>query len=124
LQQLLAIAIGGAAGSVLRFLISSNIYRVVGRDFPYGTLTVNLLGSLMMGVIFVLVTERLLLAAEWRSILMIGFLGAFTTFSTFSMETVSLIENGEMLKAALNAILSVVLCIGATWIGLGLGRQL
>jgi CrcB protein len=124
LQQLLAIAIGGAAGSVLRFLISSNIYRVVGRDFPYGTLTVNFLGSLMMGVIFVLVTERLLLAAEWRSILMIGFLGAFTTFSTFSMETVSLIENGEMLKAALNAILSVVLCIGATWIGLGLGRQL
>jgi CrcB protein len=124
LQQLLAIAIGGAAGSVLRFLISSNIYRVIGRDFPYGTLTVNVLGSLMMGVIFVLVTERLLLAAEWRSILMIGFLGAFTTFSTFSMETVSLIENGEMLKAALNAILSVVLCIGATWIGLGLGRQL
>ncbi len=124
MQQLLFIAGGGALGAVLRFVMSSNIYRVFGRDFPYGTLTVNVLGSFFIGLFFILIVERGVLSAEWRSIIMFGFLGAFTTFSTFSMETLSLLEAGELSRAALNIFLSVGLCLGATWLGLIIGRQL
>ncbi|MFW5427074.1 MAG: fluoride efflux transporter CrcB [Methylophagaceae bacterium] len=124
MQQLLAIAGGGALGAVLRFLMSSNIYRIFGRDFPYGTLAVNVLGSFAMGIIFILIVERGVLSAEWRSVIIIGFLGAFTTFSTFSIETLSLLESGELSRAALNIFLSVALCLAATWLGLVIGRQL
>jgi CrcB protein len=123
-QQLLAIAGGGALGAVLRFLMSSNIYRIFGRDFPYGTLAVNVLGSFAMGIIFILIVERGALSAEWRGVIIIGFLGAFTTFSTFSIETLSLLESGELSRAALNIFLSVALCLVATWLGLLIGRQL
>jgi len=123
-QQLLAIAGGGALGAVLRFSMSSNIYRVFGREFPYGTLAVNVLGSLLMGLFFILIIERGTLSAEWRSVIMIGFLGAFTTFSTFSIETLALLESGELSRAALNIFLSVALCLGATWLGLVIGRQI
>ena len=124
MQQLLAIAGGGALGAVLRFGMSSGIYRLLGRDFPYGTLAVNVLGSLLMGLCFILMIERNLLSLEWRSVIMIGFLGAFTTFSTFSMETLSLLESGELTRALLNILLSVTLCLAATWVGLTIGRQI
>ncbi|PHS26767.1 MAG: fluoride efflux transporter CrcB [Methylophaga sp.] len=123
MQQLLAIAGGGALGAVLRFLMASNIHRVFGRDFPYGTLAVNVLGSFAIGIVFVLIAERGLLSAEWRNVIIIGFLGAFTTFSTFSIETLGLLESGELSRAALNILLSVVLCLLATWVGLLIGRQ-
>jgi len=123
-QQLLAIAGGGALGAVMRFLVSSGVYRVLGKEFPYGTLTVNLLGSFFMGLCFILMVERNLVSMEWRSIIMVGFLGAFTTFSTFSMETLSLLESGELTRALLNILLSVTLCLVATWIGLTIGRQI
>ena len=124
MQQFLAIAGGGALGAVLRFLMASNISRVFGREFPYGTLTVNILGSFLMGLVFVLIVERDIISAEWRSVIMVGFLGAFTTFSTFSLETLSLLESGELSRAALNIFLSVALCLAATWLGLIIGRQL
>lgn len=124
LNQILAIAVGGALGAVMRFGLSSSIYKVLGRSFPYGTLTVNVLGSFLIGLLFILLTQKLQVSEEWRSAIFIGFLGAFTTFSTFSMETVTLLESGEIWRAGINVILSVTLCIAATWLGLMLAKQL
>jgi CrcB protein len=124
LNQLIAIASGGALGALFRFWVSNGVYSLLGRGFPYGTLAVNVLGSLVMGFLYVLLLERSTLSAEWRGALLIGLLGAFTTFSTFSIETLNLIEEAELLKAALNILLSVVACVLACWFGLVVGRQL
>lgn len=124
MNQVLAIAAGGAVGAVLRFWMSTGVYAIAGRDFPYGTLAVNVLGSLLMGLLTVLLIERLSLGPEWRAAILIGVLGGFTTFSTFSIETLNLIESGELLRAVANMLLSVILCVGAAWIGVMAGRQL
>ena len=124
LNQLIMIAAGGAAGSLLRFMLSTGVHRVAGRDFPYGTLSVNIIGSLLMGMLYILLIERASVAVEWRALLLIGFLGAFTTFSTFSIETLNLLENGELIKAGTNVLLSVSLCLLAAWTGVILGRHL
>jgi CrcB protein len=124
LNQLIAIASGGAVGALLRFWVSSGVYSLLGRGFPYGTLAVNVLGSLVMGFLYVLLLERTTVSPELRGALLIGFLGAFTTFSTFSIETLNLLEQAELLKAGLNILLSVVACVLACWFGLVVGRQL
>jgi CrcB protein len=124
LLQILAIASGGALGAVARFLMSNGVYRMLGRDFPWGTLSVNLLGSFAMGLLFVLLLERSLLAPELRAAILIGFLGSFTTFSTFSLETLTLVEQGEMLPALLNVGVSVVACVAACWVGIVAARAL
>lgn len=124
MYQLIAIAAGGAIGSILRFLVSNGVYRIFGKDFPYGTLSVNVLGSFLMGLLFILFVEREIVSVELRSAVLVGLLGAFTTFSTFSIETITLLEDGELIKAVVNVVLSVVVCITATWIGLNIGRQL
>lgn len=121
-MQTLAIAGGGAMGALLRFWMSTGIYNVLGRGFPYGTLAVNVLGSLLMGFFYVLLIDKLPLSPTWRAALLVGLLGAFTTFSTFSMETLNLIEEGELVKAMLNVALSVMLCLVAAWIGVLAGR--
>ena len=124
LRNLLAIAVGGALGAVLRYLVATGVQRAAGRPFPLGTLTVNVVGSLAMGLLFVLLVERAALGPEWRAALLVGLLGAFTTFSSFSIETLNLIGEGRPLAAGLNITLSVGVCIGATWLGVALGRQL
>jgi len=124
LKQVLAIAAGGAIGSVLRYGLSTWVYGLAGRGFPYGTLAVNVLGCLIMGFLFVLLVERVSDAAFWRAALLIGVLGGFTTFSSFSIETFNLIEDGLWFKAALNAVGSLVLCVGGTWIGVAAARVL
>lgn len=121
--QLASIAAGGAIGSLLRFWLSTGVYALLGRGFPYGTLTVNVIGSLLMGLLYVFLFERLDLATEWRAGILIGLLGAFTTFSTFSIETLNLIEAGEQIRAGINIIISVTLCISACWVGMIIGRQ-
>lgn len=115
---------GGALGALLRYGVSAGVYAVVGRGFPYGTLAVNVLGSWLMGFFTVVLLERLTVGPEWRGALLIGFFGAFTTFSTFSMETLFLIEQGSVFKALLNMVISVLFCVGAAWVGLNVGRTL
>ncbi len=122
--QYLAIAVGGAAGAVCRFWVSANVHAWLGRGFPWGTLVVNVAGSLLLGLLAVLMLERMSLAPEWRAALLIGFLGAFTTFSTFSLETVNLMEQGQHGRALANVGFSVLSCVGAAWLGVALGRAL
>ena len=124
MSQLFAIAVGGAFGALMRFFVSTGTYLLLGRGFPYGTLVVNVLGSLLMGALFVVLSERLALGPEWRAGLLVGLLGAFTTFSTFSLETLVLLEEGRWLTASANVFLSVLLCLLATWIGLTLARHI
>ena len=124
MNQVMAVAIGGALGSVLRYGLSNWVHSFVGRGFPYGTLAVNVLGCLAMGILFVLLVERMADSAVWRAGLLVGLLGGFTTFSAFSIETFNLIEQGDLAKAAGNMAASLVLCIGATWLGITLARQL
>ena len=123
MKQVLAIAAGGALGSVLRFWMSGWVSGMLGRGFPYGTLVVNASGSLLMGFLYVLLIDRFNMSVEWRAALLIGLLGGFTTFSSFSIETLNLFEMGESLKALLNILLSVGVCITATWLGVIIGRQ-
>lgn len=118
------IAAGGATGAVLRYWVSTGIYAVLGRGFPYGTLAVNIIGSLLMGLLYVFLFERMDVSIEWRAGLIIGLLGAFTTFSTFSIETLNLIEVGEQVKAGMNILLSVTLCVLGCWLGMIVGRQI
>jgi CrcB protein len=124
LNLTLAIAVGGATGAIARYWVSNGVYALLGRAFPWGTLAVNLLGSLIMGVLFVWLTERSSLGPEWRAVVLIGFLGAFTTFSTFSLETVHLIAEAAYLKAGLNMVVSVLVCVVATAAGMIFARQL
>ena len=120
MRAVLLIAVGGAAGAVLRYWVSTGVYVALGRSFPYGTLAVNVLGSGIMGFLYVLLLERITVAAEWRAVLLV----AFTTFSTFSIETLGLVEEGEPLRALVNVGANVVMCLFAVWMGVVLGRQL
>jgi len=124
MTQILAIAAGGSIGAVMRYLVSTGVYNYLGRGFPYGTLAVNVLGSLLMGLLYELFLQRLSVSPEVRAVLLVGFLGAFTTFSTFSIETITLIEQGYLLKAVGNILASVILCVMAAWLGLQLARQI
>ena len=122
MTQVLAIAIGGAVGALARYWISVSIYTVMGRDFPWGTLGVNVLGSACMGLMFAYVSARADTGSLAHSAIMVGFLGAFTTFSTFSLETLNIIEAGHLVRALANALASVIVCVVVCWGGVLLGR--
>jgi CrcB protein len=124
MNQVIAIAAGGSIGALARFWIANLIYEWLGRGFPHGTLFVNISGCLLMGLLTELMLQRFALTTEYRAAVLVGFLGAYTTFSTFSIETLYLFEQGETLKALLNIFLSVALCLAAVWFGLLWGRKL
>lgn len=123
MNQLLGIMLGGAIGSLLRYLLSNGVYAWLGRGFPYGTLAVNVIGSFLMGLLTILLIEKFDISETVRLILLVGFLGAFTTFSTFSLDTLNLINQGQLLRAALNMFLNVGICVLAVWIGIILAKQ-
>lgn len=122
--MILLIACGGALGAVLRYGASLGVYSLLGRGFPYGTMFVNVTGSLLMGLLSIMMLERFNIGPEWRAAILVGLLGSFTTFSTFSIETLNLLEQGDMARAFANIALSVIVCLAAVWIGISLGRQL
>ena len=124
LKTLLLIAAGGAIGAVMRFLTQATVYEIAGRGFPYGTLTVNVLGSFLMGLLSIFLVEKFNLSAEWHLAILVGVLGSFTTFSTFSIETLVLFEQGDLFKAMSNILLSVTLCIVSVWVGAYLAKQI
>jgi CrcB protein len=124
LKTILLIAVGGALGAVMRFLSQATVYELVGKSFPFGTLFVNVTGSFLMGLLSIFLVEKFNLGAEWHMAILIGVLGSFTTFSTFSIETLVLFEQGDMFKALANIMLSVTLCIGAVWTGAYFAKQI
>ncbi|MDF1762817.1 MAG: fluoride efflux transporter CrcB [Oleibacter sp.] len=118
------IAFGGALGAVARFVVASAVFRWADRPFPYGTLSVNLLGSFAIGMAFVWIVEHQLANDHVRSLAMVGFLGAFTTFSTFSLESITLLQQARY-DAFLGYIgVSVLGCLLATAAGIGLAKSL
>ena len=120
----IAIAIGGSFGAVSRHWMSISTYQWLGQEFPYGTLMVNLLGSILMGFLSVLLVYRFQASETIRVGLLSGFLSSFTTFSTFAIDTLQLAENEAVLKAIIYVVLSVVLCILGAWAGLVTAKQL
>lgn len=119
----LTVAVGGAVGACLRFGINELMVNVLGKSFPFGTLLVNILGSFVLGWLFALFSSGVLAVSPWRALIAIGLIGAFTTFSTFSLDTVLLIQQGDWLKAIANVLLNVLLCLTLAWLGLKLGSM-
>ncbi|HCE1991745.1 TPA: fluoride efflux transporter CrcB [Vibrio parahaemolyticus] len=111
------IALGGAIGACSRYLVSEFCVLLFGRGFPYGTLTVNVVGSFIMGLLIAAFESEILATEPWRQVIGLGFLGALTTFSTFSMDNVLLMQQGAFFKMGLNILLNVVLSSSAAWIG-------
>lgn len=114
----LLIAIGGASGASLRFYFSQLILNWLGKGFPFATLAVNISGSLIMGALYGLIEQGVIEVGVYRTLIGIGFLGAFTTFSTFSLDTLLLIQQGDVIKASVNILLNVSLCIFAAALGM------
>ena len=119
---LLAIGIGGACGSVSRFLVAREMGRRLGDFLPYGTLVVNVLGSLALGWLATVFLDRPEINSALRLGIAVGFLGAFTTFSTFSLESVQLLLNGAVWRAMLNIAVNTVVCLGMCYLGMQLAR--
>ena len=118
------VALGGGMGSLCRYWLSSMAALCFGNSFPYGTLLVNILGSLLMGLLVVFnSTHHDNMAIVFRSLCLIGFLGGFTTFSAFSIETLTLLESGNITQAIGNVLLNVGLCLTAVWLGASVGRS-
>ncbi|MDP7439529.1 MAG: fluoride efflux transporter CrcB [SAR324 cluster bacterium] len=120
--SLLAIALGGACGSVSRFLVAREMGRRLGDFLPYGTLAVNVLGSLALGWLATVFLDRPEINNALRLGIAVGFLGAFTTFSTFSLESVQLLLNGAVWRAMLNIAVNTVVCLGMCYLGMQLAR--
>jgi CrcB protein len=116
--------IGGIVGTVARYTLAGFVYQVLGSDFPYGTLVVNLVGCFLIGLFSTLAEVKFLLDSNMRVLLMIGFCGAFTTFSTFMLETGNLIRDGETMRAFANVLLSLVVGFLVFRIGIFLGEVL
>jgi CrcB protein len=124
MKYLLFISLGGASGTVSRYLLANWVHGLWEGKLPMGTLLVNVLGSFAIGIVYVVVVERQFIHADWRGVLMVGFLGAFTTFSTFSLETINLFEAGHSVHALLYMFGSAIICVVMAGVGMHLTRVL
>ena len=120
-SMILATGLGGFAGAVSRFVLAGWVQKLTGSAFPYGTLSVNVLGSFIIGFLFLYFEQTL--SPHAKALAVTGFLGALTTFSTFSLETVLMLQNGLYTKALANITLNAVLCLSATIMGMMLFRR-
>lgn len=124
MTTIVAVALGGALGAVTRYLLAVRVYGWTGIDYPWGTLGVNILGSLLLGIVIALVEERGLFSSHTRSFITIGFLGGMTTFSTFVYEGWEFTRDGEILRAGVYAALSLAAAFLAFTLGHSLVRYL
>lgn len=124
MTRLLLICLGGAVGTGARYLLGGVVVRWLGPDFPYGTLLINVLGSFLVGLVQQVGLSTLLIPDTLRVVLAIGVLGGFTTYSSFSYETLKLVEAGSWVGAAVYVALTSALCLGCCALGLSLGRVL
>ncbi|GAB1349194.1 fluoride efflux transporter CrcB [Ignavibacteriales bacterium] len=115
-MQYFIVALGSALGGILRYWLSNFVYNFLPANFPYGTMIVNFAGSFVIGAIMFGLNDRNLISQEMRLFLTVGFCGGFTTFSTFSLETINLLRNSEYLLAGLNIGLSLIICLAATFL--------
>ena len=124
LEKLALIAVAGMAGTLARYWLSGVVYEVAGRDFPWGTAVVNILGCFLFGLVWELAEGRYLLRSEARAVILTGFMGAFTTFSTFMFETGELLRGGQWLFAMGNLALQNIIGLLAVLAGMALARAL
>jgi len=122
MRLILVVGLGGFVGAVARYLVGGWVQRLLPAAFPYGTLAVNVIGSLLLGAVFELGTARGALDPQLRLMLGVGVLGAFTTFSTFSLETLNLVREGSVFLAGTNVATNLLLCLAAVWLGIVLVR--
>lgn len=123
MTKYLIVALGGAIGSMLRFWAGGYVSSRLGTRFPYGTFVINITASFLIGFIMTVLAERAHLNPAWRYLLVVGFLGGYSTFSSFEYETFRVFEDGEFLITALNIALSVGIGFIAVWIGAITGRS-
>ena len=118
------VGLGGALGSILRFWLGGYISERLGIRFPYGTFVINCTGSFLIGFVVTLLAERTHWDPNWRYLIPIGFIGGYTTFSAFELETFRSVQDGEIVVAALNVVLSVVIGFFSVWLGVITGRTI
>ena len=124
MNDILVISIGAIIGANARWIISRYAAKVLSTVFPYGTLLINVSGSFIVGFFMIWATERVLLDPRWRLLIVVGFCGAFTTFSSFAFETMAYFEQGQWLLMSANFLLNNLLCLGAALAGMALARAL
>lgn len=124
MEKYFFVGLGGFLGSVCRYGLSGLLYRVLGDRFPYGTLAVNIIGCFTIGLLMAMFEERWLVQPNIRLFVTIGILGGFTTFSTFSYETIEMLRGGNLSMGIINIAGSIVFCLCATWAGAATGKLL
>jgi fluoride exporter len=124
LLKYLMVGLGGCLGSILRFWLGSYIGGRLGSRFPYGTFVINVTGSFLIGMVLTLLAEKTQWGPNWRYLIPIGFIGGYTTFSTFEYETLRLVQDGQMVTAMLNVVGSVVVGFAGVWAGVVAGRSI